>query len=190
MSVFLTLTYYSDTRCVCWGSGAGGVGSILHQAIYQWLKLADLQSNNSNTICLELADPKSQDITVPWDCTHPSTHTHFKGQWQCSLDLGPIGYKSKVPMTFSSGSIDLLEQLPELRKTVGSLFINLLLKDMIKGTDEHLVGKMWRARYMFVLYWCATLLPASLCVHGPGSSLNSMLLGFLWRFLPMGMMVH
>jgi len=41
--------------------------------------------------------------------------------------------KSVVPMISASGSINLVEQLPELRET---LMFTSLLKDMIKDTDE------------------------------------------------------
>lgn len=59
---------------------------------------------------------------------------------------------------------------------------------MIKGADEHPDGKMCRARYVPALSGCATLPPAPLCAHEPGSSLNPILLGLLWRLPHMDMM--
>ena len=44
-------------------------------------------------------------------------------------------------MTPSSGSLNLLEWLRELRKTVYLLFTHLLEKDIIKGTDEYPDGR-------------------------------------------------
>ena len=58
-----------------------------------------------------------------------------------SLCSWPVGYKSKVPTTPSSDSINLQKWLTELKKTVSLLFINFLWKDTIKDPDEHRDGR-------------------------------------------------
>lgn len=90
-------------------------------------------------------------------------------------------------MTSSSGFINLLEQLTELKETVT---FTSLLEDMIKDTDEEpnediptaKSGSAPRARASVPvkLEWSPS--PCA-CVCQPGSSRNLVLLGFCGGFL-------
>lgn len=90
-------------------------------------------------------------------------------------------------MTSSSGFINLLEQLTELKERVT---FTSLLKDMVKDTDEEPDGDIRTAKpgsaprarasvpvkSEYVTFSCA-------CVCQPGSSRNLALLGFCGGFL-------
>lgn len=91
-------------------------------------------------------------------------------------------------MTSSLDSNDSLERLTELRDT---LTFTRLLKDMIKGINEHPDEEVHRARSGRILTTGASV-PTELgalpfqcgCVCRPGSSLNPGLLEFYGGFLP------
>lgn len=80
-------------------------------------------------------------------------------------------------MTPSLGSIDLLERLTELGKTVHLLFTGLLQTGVRRGVAEHPEGgAVWgvvcRNRCRASARSRASLLPAPPCVHQPRSSPN------------------
>ena len=82
-----------------------------------------------------------------------SHHTHFRHQSQAQVGLQmPVSspacylcfwltcYKSEVPMTPSTGLINLLEWLTELRKSLLT-FTGFLWKAIVKDIDDHPGGK-------------------------------------------------
>ena len=89
----------------------------------------------------------------------------------------------------------MLEQLTELRET---LTFTSLLRDTIKDADEQTDEEVHRVRSGSVPRTAASV-PAELgciallvcgCVHQPGSSLNPVIWGFLWRLYQLGMTDH
>lgn len=104
----------------------------------------------------------------------------------CHLCFWPTSYKSEVPRILSSGLINLLEQLMELRKTFYLLDHRFLIKEQNhSGTARrswHTGQGMRRRRATFLCLSRCTILRIS-CVHWPETSPTPVLLDFYESFI-------
>ena len=99
----------------------------------------------------------------------------------CCLCFWPTGYRFEVPMTPSLSSVNLLVWLTELRETFYLLHYQFIIKRYNFRNSQ--MEEMHRARYMgrdteFPSPLRVPSLPASTCVHQPGSSPTPVFLDF------------
>ena len=99
-----------------------------------------------------------------------------------------LGYKLESLMTPSSGFINLLKQLTELRETLPYIYYFIEGWDRryqrtASGQDQE--GEIWESPLLLSLWHH----PSSLSFHPPGSFLNLTLLGFLQRLYRIGVKV-
>lgn len=128
-------------------------------------QLVSYNSAQSDSTYLEIVlDPKGQPLSLtrlpPSPLQMPITSPG------CPLCFCLISCKSEVPTT-SLDSVDLLERLTELRKTV----CQFLLKGCVKG---HRRTSRWKRCVGKVREWAQSFHHAfsSHCLHQPGSSLS------------------
>ena len=107
----------------------------------------------------------------------------------CHLCFWQSCYRWEVPMTFSSGLISLLEWLTELKEKFYLLDHQFLTQRYNSGTSrwKRWIGQGPGKMGSFHALFGHTTLPPPLCVWSPGSSLNPILLAFLWRLHYIGM---
>lgn len=124
--------------------------------------------------------------SVLQDCT--SLHPHFRCQSQARvvyLYFWPTGYGWEVPKTPSFGSVNLLEQLTELRKHIYSLEYWSIKRIFVRNSQTEV---KYSARYegralSFHALFKSSSLPKSPLVHQFGSSPNLSLSGFYRSFI-------
>ena len=121
---------------------------------------------------------------APQACPPHHTHLHCRCQsesWGCYLHFSPIIYMLGMPVTFSLGWVNLLEQLKEHRELVYLLDHWFTIKGCCSGAGgwRRCRGQgVWKGHRASVLS-PRTLFSQHLCVHQPGHSLNPVLLSFM-----------
>lgn len=88
-----------------------------------------LQFNSVLTLCTWSSHQNPYAMgSVPPDCSSPP-NSHTKPKSRLLPVLLTASYKSKIPTTFSPGSITMLEQPKELKKTVYLLEYQFIVKE-------------------------------------------------------------
>lgn len=138
-------------------------------------------SLNSDTVYLEIASDSIGKGPCPARYHPPHTLETLVGSPGCYLSFWHTGYKPEIPMTLSSGSVNKLEWLTEVRQTVYLLYHHFIMKGYKSETARWKMctgWDLWGGGWETTMLSEGTPLTAPPPGHWPGISPDPVLLGF------------